>query len=309
MLTRRSFLAAAAATPFAGCARRPAFRIGDQRNGLLLAARARGTVEAALTDRRVTWTDYPSGPPLLEAMSLGGIDFGGAGDTPPIFAQAAGARIVYVAAQPVSGDAAAIIVPATSPLTSAAGLRGAKLAFTRGSSAQNFVAAALAQHGLTLADVDTVNLTPTQAAEAFAARAIDAWAIWDPFLAHAEVEMRARVLVAGQGLARSTSFLLANAQVAAAHPELITATLDALVATAAWAAGNRDALATLIATTTAVDPAVAARIAARQNLAVEPLSPAIVAHQQALADTLQAAGQLPGAVRVATAMWHGWRGT
>jgi sulfonate transport system substrate-binding protein len=308
MLSRRAVIAAAAALPFAsGCATSPPFRIGYQRNGLLLAAKARGDLEAALKGRvTVDWTEFPSGPPLLEAMSLGTIDFGGSGDTPPIFAQAAGAKIVYVAAQPVSGAAAAIIVPPNSTLRSVADLRGRRFAYTRGSSAQNFVRAALDEGGLTLADVDAINLTPTQAAQAFAARAIDAWAIWDPFLAHAEVEEQARVLVAGRGLARSNSFLLANSGVATTHADLITATLDTLAATAAWAAAHRDGLAALIAAATEVDPAVAARIAARQDFAVEPLTPAIAAEQQRIADALRDQAQLPGSVTVTATMWHGW---
>ncbi len=309
MLSRRAILAAAI-IPFAGagCTRLPPFRIGYQRNGLLLAAKARGDVEAALKGRvTVAWSEFPSGPPLLEAMSLGTIDFGGSGDTPPIFAQAAGAKIVYVAAQPVSGEAAAIIVQPNSTLRSVADLRGHRFAYTRGSSAQNFVRAALAEGGLTLTDVEAVNLTPTQAAQAFAARAIDAWAIWDPYLARAEVEENARILVAGGGLARSNSFLLANAGVAATHGDVIVRTLDALATTASWAATHRAGLAVLIASATATDAAVAAKIAARQDLGIVPLTPAIAADQQRIADALRDEGQLPGSVQVASAMWHGWR--
>ena len=309
LFSRRAVIAAAAALPLAaaGCAKPPPFRIGHQGNGLLLAAKARGDLEAALKDRvTVEWSEYPSGPPLLEAMSVGRIDFGGSGDTPPIFAQAAGAKIVYVAAQPVSGDAAAIIVPPKSTLRSVDDLRGHRFAYTRGSSAQNFVRAALAEGGLTLADVDAINLTPAQASEAFAARAIDAWAIWDPLLAHAEVEEGARVLIAGHGLARSNSFLLANAGVAAAHASLIDATLDALAATARWATAHRTDLAALIAAEAGIDPAVAAKIASRQDLAVEPLTTAIIAGQQRIADALHAQAQLPGAVEVGTAMWRHW---
>lgn len=308
MLTRRAVIAAAAVLPFVnGCTALPPFRIGYQRNGLLLAAKARGDLETALKGRvTVDWSEFPSGPPLLEAMSLGTIDFGGSGDTPPIFAQAAGAKIVYVAAQPVSGDAAAIIVPPKSTLRTVGDLRGRRFAYTRGSSAQNFVRAALGEGRLTLADVDAINLTPTQAAEAFAAHAIDAWAIWDPYLARAEVEEQARVLVGGHGLARSHSFLLANAGVATAHGDLIATVLDTLAATAAWAAAHRADLAALIAAATEVDPAIAAKIAARQDLALEPLTPAIAAEQQRIADALRDQSQLPGSVAIAGAMWHGW---
>ncbi len=312
MLSRRTLLAAAAATLPLGCAGRVPFRVGYQKNGLLLAAKARGAIEAALPDRAVAWRDFPSGPPLLEALSVGsgvgGIDFGGSGDTPPIFSQYAGAAFVYVAAQPVSGDAAAIITPAASKLRTVADLRGAKVAFTRASSSQRFVQAALATGGLTLADIAPINLTPTQAAAAFAAGAVDAWATWDPFLAEAEVASGARVLVAGHGLARSDSFIVANARVAAASPATIVAALDALAATAAWATANRSSLAALIAAGDTVGPAVAARIAMRQDLAITPLTPAVVARQQRIADDLHADGALPARVAVAAAMWRGWRG-
>jgi len=306
MVTRRSLLAAAAALPFAGCTRQPELRIGYQTNGLLLAAKGRGSVEAALVGRAtVTWRDFPSGPPLLEAMSLGDIDLGGAGDTPPIAAQAAGARVVYVAAQPVSGSAAAIIVPKGSSRRTAADLKGAKLAYTRASSAERFVRAALATAGLDTADIAPVNLTPTQAATAFAAGAVDAWAIWDPFLAHAEVELGARAIVGGLGLARSTSFILANSGTVTAHPDLVVAALDTLAATADWAAAHRDLLGPLIARAGSLSPAVAARIAARQDLGLIRLNPTIIAAQQGIADALHADGQL-SAVSVAPAMWPGW---
>ncbi len=305
MVPRRSLLAAAALLPFAGCGARQRLRLGYQSNGLLLVAKRRAAIEAALPGATIEWTAFASGPPLLEAMNLGRIDLGGCGDTPPIAAQSAGARIVYVAAQPVSGSAAAIVVPAASPRRSAADLRGAKIAVTRATSAERFVHAALGQAGLAMSDVVPVNLTPTQAATAFAAGAVDAWAIWDPFLARAEAA-GARAIVAGTGLARSISFVCANADFAAAHADVVVTVLDTLAATARWATGHRDGLAALIAAS-GESPAVASSIAARQDLGLQPLTPAIAAEQQRLADSLAADGTLPP-VRVAAALWHGWRG-
>jgi ABC-type nitrate/sulfonate/bicarbonate transport system substrate-binding protein len=63
----------------------------------------------------VKWVEFTSGPPLLEAMNVGSIDFGHVGDTPPIFAQAAGAAILYVAGQPTT-TGQAILVPPNSPI-------------------------------------------------------------------------------------------------------------------------------------------------------------------------------------------------
>ena len=51
----------------------------------------------------VKWVEFTYGPPLLEALNVGSIDFGAVGDAPPIFAQAARARLLYVAATPSRG--------------------------------------------------------------------------------------------------------------------------------------------------------------------------------------------------------------
>ena len=306
MFDRRALLAAGAAMlALPGCARRPKLTIGYQNNGLLLIAKQRGDLDRVA---EVTWQPFASGPPLLEAMGVGGVDFGGAGDTPPVIAQSQGAAIVYVAAQPVTGAAAAILAPRGSALRTPGDLRGKRVAWLRGSSAQQFVMATLAAAGLGLGDVEAINLAPGDAAAAFAGGSLDAWAVWDPWFATAEVAQGARVLVGGAPLAASLSFLLANRAVAEARPDDLRAVLDALKATAAWAAANRRDLAALIATAAGLDTAVAARIAARQDLALVPLSAPLVKREQALADTLLAQGAIPARVDVAAAVWNGWRG-
>ena len=305
---RRLFFAAAAGAVslvLPACASRARVRIGYQNNGLLLIAKQRGDLDAVA---RVDWQSFASGPPLLEAMSVGGVDLGGTGDTPPVVAQSQGANLVLVAAQPVAGAAAAILVPAGSSLAGAASLRGRRVAFLRGSSAQIFVAAALRDAGLTLGDIEAINLAPGDAAAAFARGSLDAWAVWDPWLANAEVELKARVLVGGRPLAASNSFLLANRDFATAQPDALRAVLDALKGTAAWAAANRPALTAMIGAAAGLAPTVAARVASRQDLALVKLTPAIVAREQALADALLAQGVIPARVDIARTVWNGWRG-
>jgi sulfonate transport system substrate-binding protein len=240
-------------------------------------------------------------------MSVGGVDLGGTGDTPPIVAQSQGARIVYVAAQPVSGAAAAILVPRGSALRDAAALRGKRVAWLRGSSAESFVRKALAAAGLGLADVEAVNLAPADAAAAFAGSSLDAWAVWDPWFAQGEAA-GARVLVAGDPLAASTSFLVANADVARDRPGDLRAVLDALKRTAAWAAGHRGELAAIVGKAAGLAPAVAARVAARQDLALVALDDRIMAAEQAVADGLLAQGLIPARVEVTKLRWSGWPG-
>src|ERR1700709_1116814 len=77
-------------------------RIGFQKYGKLVLLKSKGTLENKLKSvgYRVVWTEFPSGPPLLEALNVGAIDFGNTGEAPPIFAPAAGAALQYVAYEP-----------------------------------------------------------------------------------------------------------------------------------------------------------------------------------------------------------------
>ena len=106
MFTRRhilagSALAAATAALPARAQEKPAeIRIGTQKGGFFPAVRQRHTVEDAFKPLgiEIKWIDFQFGPPLLEAINVGSVDFGYVGDAPPIFAQAGGAKIRYAAA-------------------------------------------------------------------------------------------------------------------------------------------------------------------------------------------------------------------
>jgi sulfonate transport system substrate-binding protein len=149
----------------------------------LVAAKQNRSLETALAPLgvEVEWLEFPFGPPMLEAMRVGSIDFGGVGDTPPIFAQAAHADLLYVAAEPAG--ASALLVPPGSKLQTLHDLKGKKLAFARGSSAHNLAVAAVEKAGLAWSDIVPVPLAPADAAAAFEHGSIDAWVIWDPYYA------------------------------------------------------------------------------------------------------------------------------
>jgi hypothetical protein len=161
------------------------FRIGWQKNGVLALAKRQGAIEKRLSDRgiKIEWSEFTSGPPLLEALGAGALDFGATGDVPPLFAQAAGGNLVYAGIYKGSPEASAILVRKNSSIQSLADLKGKKVAFKRGSSAHNVTVKALRKGGLTPADVDAIDLAPPDAAAAFKNGSIDAWSIWDPYLA------------------------------------------------------------------------------------------------------------------------------
>src|SRR5579859_5461254 len=77
-------------------------RIGYQKYGTMLLLKESGALDATLKAQgiAVEWREFPAGPQLLEALNVGAIDFGTTGEAPPIFAQAAGAPLVYVSVEP-----------------------------------------------------------------------------------------------------------------------------------------------------------------------------------------------------------------
>src|SRR5258708_5155390 len=100
-------------------------RIGTQKGGFLPAVRQRHTLEDAFKPLGIDiqWVDFQFGPPLLEAINVGSVDFGYVGDMPPIFAQAASAKIRYAAAVKQEGNTQAIIVPKDAPIKTLADLK------------------------------------------------------------------------------------------------------------------------------------------------------------------------------------------
>lgn len=157
-------------------------RIGYQKYGTLVLLKARGTLEKRLAEDgvKVQWTEFPGGPQLLEGLNVGSIDFGVTGETPPVFAQAAGADLLYVAYEPPAPTSEAILLPKDSPIRSVAELKGRKVALNKGSNVHYLLVRALEQAGLKYSDIQPVYLPPADARAAFERHSVDAWVIWDP---------------------------------------------------------------------------------------------------------------------------------
>ncbi|SNB79692.1 sulfonate transport system substrate-binding protein [Arboricoccus pini] len=281
-------------------------RIGYQKVGLLVVARQQRLIEKRVAAKgvEVSWSEFPAGPPLMEALNAGSIDFGYVGDTPPIFAQAAGIPFVYVAAIPPSPKAEAIIVKESSPIRSLQDLKGRRLGFTKASSSHNLTVAALDKAGIDYSDITPVYLAPADAAAAFASDAIDAWTIWDPFLAVGEKASPTRRIVSSGELLQAYPYLLASRNFASEHADLLNDTLAALKEAAAWADSHRGELAVALAQVTGVEIEAQRLAADRTSFGVVPIDAKIIAAQQATADRFQRLGLIPERVDVEAAIWR-----
>lgn len=284
-----------------------ALRIGYQKGGGLLAVlKAQGTLEQALGAQgyQVSWREFQAGPQLLEALNAGSVDVGYTGSPPPIFAQAAGIDLVYLGAEPASEKVEAIVVPNGSALQAVSELKGKKVAVQKGSSANFLLVAALNKAGLTLKDIQPVYLAPADARAAFANGSVDAWAIWDPYLAAIQQSQSVRVLADYQGLLHANSFYEGSRRFADAHPQAIRLLLAELAKAGAWANAHKPEVSRILAEQIGLPEAVTATWQARTGYGVTPLTPEIIAIQQQTADIFQAQGLIPRKVDVSQAVWQ-----
>ncbi len=228
---RRSLVALFAAAISFGAitqAQAETLRIGYQKYGTLVLLKAKGSLEKRLAEQgiEVQWTEFPGGPQLLEGLNVGSIDFGTTGEAPPIFAQAAGADLLYVAYEPPAPTSEAILVPKDSSLKSVSELKGKKIALNKGSNVHYLLVRALEDAGLKYTDIQPVYLPPADARAAFERGSVDAWVIWDPFQAAAEHQLQARTLRNGEGLVANHQFYLAARPYAEKHPEVVSVLVE-----------------------------------------------------------------------------------
>lgn len=282
-------------------------RIGYQKSGAFLLVKQDGSLEKKLAPLGygVEWREFPSGPPIVEAINADALDVAHSGDAPLVFAQAAGVPFEYFGVSVPSPDSSGIVVLKDSPLKTLAELRGKKIAFAKGSSAHYLVALALEKAGLTFADIKPAYLQPSDARAALQSGAVDAWAVWDPFLAAAEVDTQARSITEGMRLSPHREYYFGRREFVEANPALLSALLDVLQVSGQQAMSDPKATAAFLAPKLGLSLEVMERSEERkQRYGGEPLSGQAVADQQAVADAFLKLGLIPKAIRVEDLVYH-----
>jgi sulfonate transport system substrate-binding protein len=280
-------------------------RIGFQKGSInLVLLKLGGGLEQRLPSTRIHWVEFPAGPQLLEALAVGGVNFGATGDTPPVFAQAAGKALLYVGAEPPKPDASAILVKPASPIRSLADLQGRKVALQKGSSAHYLLVRAVDKGGLRWSDIEPIYLPPADARAAFERGAVDAWLIWDPYYAAAEIGGDTRVLATSRGLTNNNSVYLATPSLAS-QPGVLGALFDALTQADRLAQGDRKEAARQVSGFSGLSLATVHRVLERRPASpVGPITAQIAADQQRVADAFHRLGLIPRPIRVADAVWR-----
>lgn len=270
-------------------------KISMQRSSVLFTVlKEKGTLKERLAPLGFTptWHLFTS---VIEPMNAGAVDLhADVADAVPIFTQSARAPLTFYARERGAPSAEAIIVPADSPIRSVADLKGKKVGVSRGSGNHYVLIAALKRAGLSLSDINVAYLQAPEGAAAFEQGALDAWSIWDPFLAFAEAKRPVRTLADGSGLTHYHRYYLANDSFVAEHPEVVATVYQALTEAGQWAKANPEQAVALLAPVWGdLPPPVVAAANARRTYSVEPVERAQLGDQQAIADAFLEAGLIP----------------
>jgi sulfonate transport system substrate-binding protein len=251
---------------------------------------------------KVTWADFTSGPPMLEAMASGSVDIGGVGDAPPAFAASGGEAIEIVGARTTNGDQDALVVPKGSPITSLSQLKGKKIAYGSGSSGNYNLLTVLNKASLTTKDVTMVNLQPALALAAFTSGSVAAWDIWPPYVQQVVAQDGARILARGPQYGSPYSFEVAS-KAAAANPQKAAAIkiyLTTLDKAYVWAAAHPAAWATAWGKASGLPVSIMNTAAQVDANTPAQITSATISAEQGVVDQFFAAGLIPNKVDISS---------
>ncbi|WP_416359777.1 sulfonate ABC transporter substrate-binding protein [Acinetobacter colistiniresistens] len=282
-------------------------RIGFQKSSINFAiAKQQKLLEQEFPNAKVSWNEFPAGPQILEALAVGSIDVGVTGDAPPVYAQAAGKPLYYIAYETAKPLASAILIPKNSNLKQLSELKGKRIALQKGSSAHFLLVQAVRKAGLKWSDIQPIWLTPADARAAFQKGAVDAWAIWDPYYASTQLEDQAKVLATGQNLSPNYTFYLAAPNFVQQSPQAVAGLLKQINQADRWVQQHQSETADLIGKSTGLKPAVSNLFVQRRPRpsAAAPLNAKVIAEQQQLADIFTQQGIIPNSISIKQAVWR-----
>lgn len=280
-------------------------RIGYQKGSIaLVLAKEHQLLEQRFAQTQIQWVEFPAGPQMLEALNVGALDVGSTGDIPPLFAQAAGADLVYIGAEPPKPEAETILVRNDSPLHSVAELKGKKVAFQKGSSSHNLILRALNNAGLKYTDIQPIYLSPADARAAFEQGSVDAWVIWEPYSSLSLLGGGSRLLANGEGLGLSGPIYTARRVYAQANADFLRSVLDQLTGAEDLTRTQRNESLKVLTHSMGLPQAVLEHyLDNRPPSPVLPIDDTIIQAQQTTADLFYQNHLLPKQLDIKAVIW------
>ncbi len=252
------------------------FDISKQRGEFVKKMKAKGY--------KVVFKEFSDGSSLMQAMKAGSIDYARTGDAPPVSALSTGTKLTYIAAGSSKAKGSGILIKKTSSISSLKDLKGKKVAYTKGTSSQYMLAAALKKAGLKSSDITWVNMDQSSASVAFSKGKVDAWATWDPYTAQAELTQNAKLLTTGVGITNNRDYVLAMQSYAKSNTEVSKYLIKYLQEDMKWANNNHNELITMMSKSLKVSKSVVKKMVDRRYYSVSTMNSTYAKEEQQIAD-------------------------
>lgn len=274
--------------------------IGYQKGDPFDIAKQRGEFVKKMKTKgyKVVFKEFQDGNSLMQALKAGSVDYARTGDTPPVSALSTGTKLTYVAAGSSKAKGSGILVKKSSSISSVKDLKGKKVAYTKGTSSQYMLLAALKKAGMSASDVTWVNMDQSSASVAFSKGKVDAWATWDPYTSQAETNQNAKVLVDGSGITNNRDYVLSTQSYAKENTEVSKYLIKYLEEDMQWANNNHSELITMMSKSLKVSKAVVKRMVERRTYGIYTMNATYAKEEQKIADTFYDAGLIDNKVTI-----------
>jgi len=252
----------------------------------LIIAQAKGFYEEAFSklNAEVVWSKFPSGPPLLESLVAGRVDLSFLGDGATIagISNQLPFEIIGLSSEGKSG--ARLLVPPSSPIQKLEDVKGKTIGLPKGTVANVYLIKVLDAVGLSISDVNIINLQMEDAQAAFESGKLDGWVAWDPYITQNVNNGKARIVESDTVVLSPTS-LIAHTKFAKEHPELVVEFLKVYKQTVDYELANGDESAQIFSEQTKMSVDTVKQVLANS-------SPILSAYTQAALDAQQASGDI-----------------
>ena len=278
-----------------------ALRVGVHPNNLHLTLAQHW--KKAPSDGPIAFVAYPEGRDTGQWLAEGRIDIGGTGSTPPIISQVSGLDVLYVAASAPRPANGAILTAATTSISTVSDLREKKIALLDGSFHTYLLARVLERDGLTLKDVERVELQPTPSQRALEDGRVDAWIAMAPHLDQALASKRFRQLATcGSNIPNRSVFWTIDSR--ELNREQVQFFVSYLADIGREISGDIDKAAAILADLKigGVDYAVWRKALAARDWTIVPADSDVIAEQQDEADTLFRHHELSRSIKIRAAL-------
>ena len=203
----------------------------------------------------IVWVQSAGSNKALEFLNAGSIDFGSTAGSAALVARINGNPIksIYVFSRP---EWTALVTARDSAISDVAGLKGKRVAVTRGTDPHIFLVRALLGAGLSEKDITPVLLQHADGKTALIRGDVDAWAGLDPMMAQAEIEDGARLLFRNPA-ANSWGILNVREPFLKDHPDVVRRVLASYEEARKYSLANYDDLKKTFIAVTKLPDAVA----------------------------------------------------